>query len=83
MTQLEKLAEREYPSVNYNFNAIPLVYPQERLAFIRGAKLAVEMLEYGRKLTKQQIQKIPRSATSEELFELFLTSKLKGDEKVG
>ncbi len=73
MNALQQLAEREFPKRIFGIGvgAIDTNY-WKRLAFIRGAKLAVEFMKHMRPGAHDDWY--------DENFEIFLTSKLKGDE---
>ncbi len=69
---IEQLAEREFPHKDaYGY---VIIDEYERAAFIRGAKLAVEFWDWWENHDEAY-------ASVRDAFELFLTSKLKGDEK--
>jgi hypothetical protein len=76
MNALQQLAEREFPiSANSAENTISvLIQGEKRLALIRGAKLMYEFCKWW---------KPGHDDYWEENIENFLTSKLKGDEKLG
>ncbi len=78
MNALQQLAEREFPYTDVGHEQLDWAtrkYTDEmRLAFIRGAELAEEFMLW-------IDNKSPQLATAwSATFQLFLTSKLKGDD---